>query len=69
MTALNCGHVTRHGYLVVVGVGHIEQALFGSPGYTERMLQLGVNPLPVHIPEGEEILVWKRERQKGSEEI
>lgn len=58
-TALNYSLVTRRRYLVVVGVGHIEQALFRRPGNAERMLQLGVHPLPVHIPESKEVLVGK----------
>lgn len=65
--ALNYSLVTCNSYLVVVGVGHIEQALFRSPGNTERMLQLGVNPLPIYIPESKKVLVQRR--QKGSEEI
>lgn len=54
--ALNYSLVTCNSYLVVVGVGHIEQALFGSPGNTERMLQLGVHSFPVYIPESKEVL-------------
>lgn len=63
--ALNYSLVTCNSYLVVVRVGHIEQALFGSPGNTERMLQLGVNPFPVYIPKSKKVLV----QRKSSEEI
>lgn len=45
--ALNYSLVTCNSYLVVVGVGHIEQALFRRPGHTERMLQLGVHSFAV----------------------
>lgn len=59
----------RNSYLVVVGVGHIEQALFRSPGNAERMLQLGVNPSSINIPKSEKVLVHKRQKiEKRSNE-
>lgn len=58
--ALYCSLVMCSSYLVVVGVGHIEQALFGSPGNTERMLQLGVHPFPIYIAETKKVLVQKK---------
>lgn len=54
--------VTCSSYLVVVGVGHIEQALFGSPGDAERMLQLGINPFAVYIPKSKKVLVQRRQK-------
>lgn len=61
--ALNYSLVTSNSYLVVVGVGHIKQALFRSPGNAERMLQLGVNPFSIYIPKSEKVLVQKETRR------
>lgn len=58
--ALNYSLVTFNSYLMVVGVGHIEQALFRNPGNTERMLQLGVHPFPVDIAKSKEVLIQRR---------
>lgn len=67
--ALNYSLVTCNSYLVVIGVGHIEQALFRSPGNAERMLQLGVNPFSIYIPESKKVLTHKRQKiQKRSNE-
>jgi len=57
--ALSFSLVTCNTYLVVVGVGHIEQALFRSPGNAERMLQLRIHPFPVDIPEGKKVLIQR----------
>lgn len=61
-SSLNCSLVMCNIYLVVVGVGHIEQALFWSPGNAERMLQLGVNPFSINIPKSKKVLVHKRQK-------
>ncbi len=65
VTALYYNLVTCGGYLVVVGVGHIEQALFRSPGNTEGMLQLGVNTFSIYIPESKKVLVQSRKKKSS----
>lgn len=61
-SSLNFSLVMCNSYLVVVGVDHIEQALFRGPGDAERMLQLGVNPSSINIPKSKKVLVHKRQK-------
>lgn len=56
--------MTSLSYLVVVGVGHIEQALFRSPGNTEGMLQLGIHPFPIDVPESKKVLVDRGQKSQ-----
>lgn len=61
--ALNHGLVTCNRYLVVVRVGHIQQALFRGPSNAERVLQLGINAFAVGIAKSEKVLAHKKQEK------
>lgn len=61
MSALKQRQSSSH--LVIVGVGHVEQVALRGPGHAQRMLQLGLQALPVHVPESKEVLAQARQKR------
>ena len=43
-------------YLVIVGVGHIETALWPAPRHPQGVLESRLPPLAIHIPIGKQVL-------------